>query len=146
MIGYLYIFCLFLTCWIALRFGDREEQVASAFLAIAGLGTLAIYLFAGRSFERFGAAFALSDGLLLVVALYIAYRSRRFWPLIFASFQIAATLSQFVPLLGVNLVAYAIGVTQGFWGWLQMAVLILASVRGHNRARLRPTSVRFLPI
>lgn len=75
----------------------------------------------------------IADLLALLALLYTALRSKRFWPLPIAALQFLVILTPLVALFGKNMVSYGLGMTQGIWGYLQLAILVIAAKRHQER-------------
>ena len=117
-------------CGAAFWKGDREEQVTAGGLLLGWVATLALRdpRWVGIQWSGFAI-----DGLFMVMITIIALRSRNFWPLAAAAFQLLAMLTHVArmadPAIGgwvyatagivwTFLVEFALGV--GVWGtWRQ---------------------------
>jgi hypothetical protein len=139
MVGWLFTSALVAIVAFILVRGGAEERVAAVTIMVGAFSTAAIYVIVGRDFARLQLPFLANELAILVVLLVIAYRSKRFWPLPVAATQVAACLSLLTPSLGADIVSYGLGVTQGLWAYLQLALLILAVVRGRGRRRANTT-------
>jgi len=115
--------------------GGRDEKAVVLALLAAALATAANYAWMGRSFGTVQPVLLASEACVLALCLAIAFRSRRHWPLVVSSLQLATVLSLLAPLFGRNLVSDALGVFQGLWAYLQLVVLVLAVLRtpAHSR-------------
>lgn len=134
MAGWLYILVLTAASSYVLARGDRDIRVAALLIIATSVVTLVNYRAISGTFAWVQPWLLVVEGVALVVVLAIAFRSSRFWPLVFAATQIATLLSLLTPLFGRGLVSYALGVAQGMWAYPQLLVLVLATIRGRNRA------------
>jgi hypothetical protein len=124
------------TAYVA-RAGGREERLALATLFSAYVATYAIMEAQGEDDWLDPPVWvALADLASFAVLVAIAIRSKRFWPMPVAALQLLPALTPIVVILGENLASYPIGVSQGVWSYLQLAILILAAAR-HQRRRKR---------
>jgi hypothetical protein len=117
------------------RFGGREERLVASILVAAYLVTLLFYWFGESDWLKPQLGILLSDSLASALLLVVALRSKRFWPLPIVAFQILPVLTQLVSAFGENLVSYGLGVAQGAWSYLQLIVLIVATIRTRKRAQ-----------
>lgn len=130
MVKYTYLVmlvaCVFFIFWKG-RF--EERVVASALLAGS---VLTAFIHAIRSGDWLDPSIALlaNEAVVTAIILTVAFRSKRFWPLPVAAFQLIAMLAQIVSMIGENLESYAVGVTQGMWAYLQLLIVVIATWRG----------------
>jgi hypothetical protein len=81
------------------------------------------------------------DSSAFVALTIIAFRSKRFWPLWIASFQLIPLLTYAAALFGQNLASQALGVAQGMWGYLQLAIILLVTLAARiEAAKIRKSS------
>lgn len=130
MVKYTYLVmlvaCVFFIFWKG-RF--EERVVASALLAGS---VLTAFIHATRSGDWLDPHVALlaNEAAVTAVILTVAFRSKRFWPLPVAAFQLIAMLAQIISMIGENLESYAVGVTQGMWAYMQLLILVIGTWRG----------------
>ena len=117
----------------ALTQGAREERQVAIILALAYLATSLFYKLGTPDWLKPQFGIMLSDSLAAALLLIIALRSKRFWPLPIVAFQILPVLTQLVTAFGENLVSYGLGVAQGAWSYLQLIVLVVATIRTRKR-------------
>jgi hypothetical protein len=102
-------------CGSAFWKGDREQQAAAGGLVLSWVATLLLRdpRWLGTQWGAFGA-----DTVLLGLLGAIALRSRRYWPLAAAAFQLLCVLTHVARLVdpGVHAWAYATG--QVIWSQL----------------------------
>jgi uncharacterized membrane protein (UPF0136 family) len=88
--------------------GDREEQIAAGGTLLSWLATLVLrdHRWTGLQWGAFAA-----DTLLLVLFVALSLRTRRYWPLVAAAFQLLCVLIHVARLVdpGVRGWAYATG-------------------------------------
>lgn len=127
MLRYLYpallVACVFFISWK----GRSEHRIVLGALLIGSVNTYVIHVSRVGTWLDPSAAMIANELLVTAAILAVAYRSTRFWPLPVASFQLLALMSQLVNIFGQGLQAYAVGVTQGLWAYLQLAVLVGAT-------------------
>lgn len=125
--------------------GGREEKLVLGILVGAYVATMILYRLGSADWLQPQIGIMISDSISAILLLVIALRSRRFWPLPIVAFQILPIATQFVTAFGQNLVSYALGVTQGAWSYLQMLILILASLRTRRRLQNAKKTGNSLP-
>ena len=132
MIGWLYALLLIAVCIFVLWQGDGELRVALLVVVATSLVTLANYRLGTGNFADFQPWLAVSESIALAVALAIALRSRRYWPLLFAAAQVLTLFAVLAPLVDKDTLSKVFGVTQGLWAYVQLAVLVSATIRGRR--------------
>jgi hypothetical protein len=130
---WLFPLLLVLASAYVLRFGGREERIALITLITAFSLTYFLFLYEGKNWLVDHWSITIVDLISFVILFYIALRSKRFWPLPVAALQFLPVLTPFVAALGKNIVSYALGQTQGFWGYLQLVALVIATWRSQKR-------------
>lgn len=127
---------LLLACVIFIFWKGRfEERVICATIVGGSIATGLIYNLWSKSWLQLSIPLLANELIATAIILTVAYRSKRFWPLPVAAFQLIALLSQVVSLVGKNLESYAVGVTQGMWAYLELAILVLATMHGMKQQR-----------
>lgn len=128
MLRYIYpallVACVLFICWK----GRSEQRIVLGALFLGSVNTYFIYVSRAGTWLEPSIAMIANELLVTAVILTVAYRSKKLWPLPVASFQILALMSQLVSVFGQELQAYAVGVTQGLWAYLQLVVLFLATL------------------
>lgn len=125
--------------------GGREEKLVLGILVGAYAATMILYRLGSSDWLQPQIGIMISDSISALLLLIIALRSKRFWPLPIVAFQILPVVTQFVTAYGQNLVSYALGVAQGAWSYLQMLILIFASLRTRRRLRSEKKTGSSLP-
>lgn len=139
MFKWIYLLLLVSSVCFVFWKGRFEERLAAGALTIGSIVTYLLYVRAGKDWLNFDLALLLNEAAVTAVILCIAYRSKRFWPLPVAAFQIIAMLTPLAGVLGENLASYALGVTQGLWAYPQLLVLMVAAIRGQMAIKTKPT-------
>ena len=138
MFKWIYLLLLVSSLCFVFWKGRSEERLVAVALTIGSIVTYSLYVRAGKDWLNLDLALLLNEALVTAVILYIAYRSKRFWPLPVAAFQITALLTPIAALMGENLASYALGVTQGLWAYPQLLILIIATIRGQLAIKTKP--------
>ncbi len=140
MIGAIYTALLFVVLGYIFVRGGADERLVVGTLVLGSINTYLTYKFFGQSFTALQLPMLLNETAVLAVLLTVALRSKRFWPIPVASFQVAAFLALLTPYFGENILSHGLGVAQGIWAYPQLAVLAWGTFRGNRRtqvARLR---------
>lgn len=127
--GWIYLGLLASIVALVLVRGDRDAKIAIGAITIGSILTFVSYVLVGRTWLLFNDINILIEGSLLSILLWIAMRSRSYWPLIVAALQIMAFLSHFAILFGKGLVSEALGITQGVWAYPQFLIIAGITVR-----------------
>lgn len=133
MTGVLFLLLLIAAVGYVVAYGGWEERSVALALVAAAAVTWANYVFLGRTFRTLQPILVVSEGSVLVLCLVIALRSDRYWPIPVAAAQLATLMSLLAPLFGRNLLSYPLGMMQALWAYLQLAILVMAVVRGRPR-------------
>lgn len=141
MIAFLYpALLLASSIYIAAR-GNFEQRLVLVTLMAGSIFTAVIYgISAHESWLGLNLGMVMNEAVVLSVILFVAYRSRRFWPLFIAAFEAAALLAQFAGTFARNPVSYALGMTQGIWAYFQLIVLMLATWRNRRASSTSESS------
>ena len=104
-----------IVCGGAFWKGGREEQAAAAGLLLSWLTTLVLRdpHWLGPQWGAFGA-----DSCLLLLLTAIALRSRRYWPLAAAAFQLLCVVTHIARLVDPGVRAWAYATGQVIWSQL----------------------------
>jgi len=109
-----------LVCAGAFLRGDREEQLAAGGLLMSWAVTIALRdrSWVGTQWSAFAA-----DTCLLVLLTAIALRSRHFWPLAAAAFQLLCVLTHLARMVDPGVRAWAYATGQVIWSQLVFVAL-----------------------
>jgi|CXWL01.1.fsa_nt_gi hypothetical protein len=117
----------------AICFGGREERLVTVILVAAYFATFLLSRLSTLDWLQPQLGILATDSLASILLLFIALRSKRFWPLPIVAFQILPVATQLVATFGENLVSYGLGVAQGAWSYLQLIVLVIATTNTRRR-------------
>jgi hypothetical protein len=131
--GFIYATLLIGTVVYIFVRGRADERVVVGTLVAGSVATYIIFKYFGQSFTALQWPMLLNESAVLAVLLTVALRSKRFWPIPVASFQLAAFLSLLTPYFGENIISHGLGVAQGVWAYPQLAILVLGTIRGKRR-------------
>lgn len=127
---------LLIACVIFIFWKGRfEERIIGGAIVGGSIATAAIHKLRPGDWVDPSIPLIANELIVTAIILAIAYRSKRFWPLPVAAFQMIALLAQVVNLVGKNLESYAVGVTQGMWAYPQLIILVFAAMRGMMRPK-----------
>jgi hypothetical protein len=129
MLRYIYPALLVACVLFILWKGRSEQRIILGALLVGSVNTYFIHISRRGTWLDLDLMMIANEVLVTAIILAVAYRSRKFWPLPIASFQILALMSQLVSIFGQDLQAYAVGVTQGLWAYLQLTLLAIITFR-----------------
>lgn len=121
----LLIACVLFVAWK----GRSEERTILGALLLGSIATAAIHSQRTTDWLTPNVGMIVNELIVTTIVLVVAFRSKNLWPLPVASFQLLALMAQIVNLFGERLQAYAIGVTQGLWAYLQLIILLYVTVK-----------------
>ncbi|MFD1612979.1 hypothetical protein ACFSCW_14330 [Sphingomonas tabacisoli] len=131
----LYLATLIGACSYAFWRGGEDERIGAGIQLASSLASLPAAWLAGRSGWQAGHLPLLAVDLLTLVAfVWLAMRSRKFWPLWVAGFHLNAVLTHLAKLLAPTALPAGYALVQGFWAYPLMAALIVGT---RNQSRMR---------
>ena len=136
--GYIYIGLTIVVAWLGWVSRDREYRVVAWTLFIGSRLSWMLYTASGETWIGLNEGVIAIDAVATILFGYIAFTSRRYWPLWVTPLQFGALLSHFSSNLASGMVSYAAGMMQGFWAWLQLAILVIVAIQsGYGRISVR---------
>lgn len=120
------------TGFALVRGGGPERVVAMIFIA-GGVGSLLALRPISERYGNIELGVLLVDGFMFAGLLWVALRSRRYWPLWMAALQILELGSHFTELLP-DIARLAYGIIISFWSYPMLLILVIGTVR--HRIRL----------
>ncbi len=135
MIPHYYIFwaLLIVTCGYALWRGRSDERIVASVCLLATVGTrFAISPLQVRYASVEGGLMTI-DALVLLVFIWIALRSQRFWPLWVAGLQLTNSISHLLKLADFQMMPRAYGVAAALWSYPILLILAIGTWRSHRR-------------
>ncbi len=122
----------------AFRRGSWVERTAAAGVVINTYLSVLLVSPKDRAYRQIEVQVAMIDLVLFVIALLMALRSRKYWPLWFAAMQGVGLLAHLAPLVpGMLPSTYYNAVA--LWGYPMLIVLALG-VRANHHASRKPRS------
>lgn len=137
--GVLYGLLLLGAIIVSNRYRNREAQIFTWTMAAGSLGTLVIFVAAGRTWAHLNAAVLMIDVLMLGLFALIAFRSLQRWTLIVCAMQFIGAASHIAGLIADTPTTRVIGVVQGVWAFLQCFVIISGTIYNRMRATSAPS-------
>jgi hypothetical protein len=121
-------------CALAIWKGDEDERVTGAVLAIADIATPFIkdHSWLGPQWGVFAI-----DGAFFALMLVIALRTRKYWPLAAAGFQLLGILTHAAVMVDKGVHAWAYVTAGVIWSYLILIALLMGTVNAW-RARGQP--------
>ncbi len=127
--GYIYILLTIVVAIVGWRSRDAEFRTVAWTLFVGSHLTALLYSVASRDWIEMNHGVVAIDALATLIFGYIAFTSRKFWPLWILPLQFGALLSHLSSNLASEVVSYAAGMMQGFWAWIQLAILLIVAVQ-----------------
>lgn len=112
-------------CVIATWRGEREERHTVVAVALASFLSPLVQTKATGQLQL---GILMVDLLFLGFIFHIAYRSRKFWPILAAGIQLAAVSVHLAPAITSSISGKAYGNAGAFWAYLILLTLTLGSL------------------
>lgn len=132
--GLLYLILLFSILIFAEMEKIPETRAAIRTLALASGLTLMAVL-SGVNFETASFLLTMLDFAILGVFLVQALTSRRYWTLCLPAFQLITCMTHLAKFSAPDIVPRVYSAGQGFWAYLQMSVILAATLWGRAQKR-----------
>ena len=145
MISRIYIFwvMLLLTCAYALWRGRSDERIVASVCLLASLATRFAISPLQERYASVETGLMAIDALVLLVFVWIALRSQRFWPLWIAGLQLTNSISHVLKLVDLDLMPRAYGAAAALWSYPILLILAVGTWRGHQRSRIESAATTF---
>lgn len=144
MISTLY-WALSITCWVyALRYGGWSAFLAFAMFVLATMGTsFSVGNLAAKSvWTGINISLFLTDAAFFAGLYVLALRSRRYWPIWMAGFQLMCVLTHLGPLLDRHSNPAVYRALESVWMIPMLATMVLGIAKDRRAARVSETAVR----
>ena len=119
---------LWVTTIYVWRRGGREERIAVLGIFINAYLTLLVVRPYLTRFSDFETPVIVVDMALTASLLWIALRSKKFWPLWLVAMQALATLAHFAPLIP-HIIPWSYSSAVAIWGYPMLIVLLVVTHR-----------------
>lgn len=120
--------------------GRIDERVAASICILATLATLALSAPSQDGFENVEVGVLVTDLVALGGFIALALRSRRFWPLWVAGFQLTSTFAHVLKAIHFSLIPQAYAVAERFWVYPIFLAIIVGTWRSHRRFLADPAN------
>ena len=139
MISRHYIFwaILLLACGYALWKGRSDERVVALACLLASLATRFAISPLNIRYTSIETGLVMIDLLLLLVFIWIALSSERFWPLWVAGLQLTNSISHLMKLADLDLMPRAYAAAAALWSYPILAILVIGTWRSQRRGHQR---------
>lgn len=134
---YLYLATLLGVSAIVLPHGHQDARWGIAVILVGSVASYVAQLQIPPDWTSGRWALMLVDTIVLLGLGMIAMRSKRFWPLWIAAFQLIAVTTHLVMLIEPDQVLQAYAILQGLWAYPMLIVLLVTTLR---RKRTLPQS------
>ena len=136
MIPHYYIFwgMLLLTCGYALWQGRSDERIVASVCLLATVATRFTISPLQVRYASVESGLMIIDLLVLLVFIWIALRSQRFWPLWVAGLQLTNSISHVMKLANIDLMPRAYAAAAALWSYPILLILVIGTWRSHRRS------------
>ncbi|MEO7814318.1 MAG: hypothetical protein ABIR87_02620 [Sphingomicrobium sp.] len=124
---------LLLACGYAMWGGRSDERVVAGACLLASLATKFAVSPIQVRYASLETGLLVIDLLLLLVFIWIALRSERFWPLWIAGLQLTNSISHVMKLVDIDLIPKAYGAAAAMWSYPILLILAVGTWRSNHR-------------
>lgn len=125
---------LIAVCLIAVRRGGDEERLAAGGVLLAWALTILAYRSGSQEAQW---QILLIDGAMLGFYIWLAMRSRRYWPMFAAAFKLLAVITHLVIYLKAGVSGWAYWTAQIIWSYLALFTIGYAAWTAPRYAALK---------
>jgi hypothetical protein len=125
---------LLLICGYAFWRGRTDERVAAATCLIATLVQMLVVAPTVRRYSGVEVGVLLVDLCVLLVFVWIALQSHRFWPLWVAGLQLTTVFGHLLKAIQLGLLPYAYAGALRFWSYPILLIVAIGTWRSHQRS------------
>ncbi len=129
MIAVLYFALLGAVALIVFLRGGWEEKLVISALIVGSILTPILYYSGSANWLDLNISLLLNELLVTIPIVYVAFTSRKFWPLPVCAWQVTALLIPLAKFWGVGLTSLGLGWAQSIWAYPQLLVLAIVSLR-----------------
>lgn len=126
---------LFLVCGYALWRGRSDERIVASVCLGATIATRFAVSPLQIRYSSVESGLMLIDFLMLLVFIWIALTSQRFWPLWVAGLQLTNSISHLMKLADIDLIPRAYGAAAALWSYPILLILAIGTWRTHRGDR-----------
>ena len=110
--------------------GRREERIAALTCVAASLASLALLMTRPAYYSGLELGVAVIDFAALLIFVWIALRSSRFWPLWVAGLQLTSTLGHALKLVSPELLPVVYATSLASWSYAILLIIAVGIWRG----------------
>lgn len=125
---------LLVTCGYALWRGKSDERVVASMCLFATIATRFAISPIQVRYASLESGLLIIDLLVLLVFIWIALRSDRFWPLWVAGLQLTNSISHLMKFADIDLMPRAYAAAAALWSYPILAILVIGTWRSQRRA------------
>jgi hypothetical protein len=125
---------LLLICGYAFWRGRTDERVAAVTCLIATLVQMLVVTPTIRRYSGVEVGVLLVDLCVLLVFVWIALQSQRFWPLWIAGLQLTTVFGHVLKAIQLSLLPYAYAGALRFWSYPILLIVAIGTWRTHQRS------------
>ena len=130
---YIFWSILLVTCGYALWRGKSDERVVASMCLLATIATRFAISPLQVRYASLESGLMIIDLLVLLVFIWIALRSDRFWPLWVAGLQLTNSISHLMKFADIDLMPRAYAAAAALWSYPILAILVIGTWRSQRR-------------
>jgi len=119
--------------------GRLDQRLAISICLVGSIATVLV----GSPLEHYYSDIELGvfavDILALLGFIYVAMRSKRFWPLWVAGFQLTSIFSHLLKALHWGMIPQVYAAAERFWIYPIFLAIVVGTWRSHKRGQLSPS-------
>jgi hypothetical protein len=115
-----------LACYLAIRFGGRDEVYGALIFLIGSLTTLGYVLLFGATWAKPEIGLLVIDLIMMLAFIHLAVISDRFWPMWIAGFHLVSLAVHAATFVASDVIPWVFATGVVFWAWPTKLTLIIA--------------------
>lgn len=131
----LFFLLLVLVAVYAFWRGSRDERFVASVCVVGALASAFLLRPMGTRWQSVEIGILIVDVGVFAGFLFVALRSRRFWPLWVAGLQLTTTMGHLLKGLSPDLLPQAYGAALQFWSYPILLILAVGTWRSYARRR-----------
>ena len=131
----IYFSLLGLVFALALWRGRRDERIVASTAVLASIASLLLLRHRADIYLGIETSVLLVDLSVLVVFVWVALASKRFWPLWVAGLQLTTMFAHVMKAVNVDLMPTAYAVAAQFWVYPILLILLIGTLRTPRATR-----------
>ena len=113
--------------------GRIDERLAAGICVLGSMATVIVSSPLNEKYSSVETGVLIVDSLALLGFVLLALRSRRFWPLWVAAFQLTSVFAHFLKAIRWDLLPQVYAAAERFWIYPIFMIIVLGTWRGRQR-------------